>query len=324
MSVFDNQPLFFGTETTRARSETSLGGGLIDPRLAEGPIDFKFVERLFDYTPSVVFFLKNRLGRYLVVNETLVRRCGLASKDQLLGRTVCDVFPPQLAASYAEQDQLVLETGLEIRDRLELHLYPNRTWGWCLTLKLPLRDLHGRVVGMAGISKDLEQPDTEEIGYRAVARAVEYIQQHFAEPLRIEDVARTTGLSVPRFARLVYRIFGLTPRQLLIRTRLEAASQMLVSGMGSVTDVAHACGYSDHSAFTRQFKVYVGLTPLAFRRIAHGMEEGCASNDSKRSHVRRPPLEPPQPDLQEVQREEERSATEAAAAGALTKNTRSR
>ena len=34
----------------------------------------------------------------------------------------------------------------------------------------------------------------------------------------------------------------------------------------SVAEVAHACGYSDHSAFTRQFRATVGLTPREFRR----------------------------------------------------------
>jgi AraC-like DNA-binding protein len=73
------------------------------------------------------------------------------------------------------------------------------------------------------------------------------------------------GLSLDRFERLVKRVFYLTPRELLIKTRIEAASKLLVEGDRSVADIAYACGYCDHSAFTRQFKATVGVAPAAFR-----------------------------------------------------------
>ena len=71
-----------------------------------------------------------------------------------------------------------------------------------------------------------------------------------------------------RFERLVRRVFHLTPRQLLTKTRVEAASRMLASGNDTIADVAQSCGYSDHSAFTRQFRAVAGMTPSAFRRAA--------------------------------------------------------
>jgi hypothetical protein len=44
-----------------------------------------------------------------------------------------------------------------LRDQLEMHLYNGRERGWCLTQKLALRDVHGQVIGMAGISHDLQE-----------------------------------------------------------------------------------------------------------------------------------------------------------------------
>lgn len=58
---------------------------------------------LFDLLPDTVFFLKDRAGHYIAVNQTLVERCGRRSKTELLGRTVADVFPAGMAESYAEQ-----------------------------------------------------------------------------------------------------------------------------------------------------------------------------------------------------------------------------
>ena len=53
-------------------------------------------ERLFDRVPDVVYFVKDLGGRYVVVNQTLVERCGRRDKTELLGRTAKDVFPSPL------------------------------------------------------------------------------------------------------------------------------------------------------------------------------------------------------------------------------------
>jgi len=224
-----------------------------------------FAAALFDQTPDIVFFVKDRQARYLMVNETLAARCGLRRKSEMLGRTAAEVFPPPLGEGYVEQDQAVLETGEPIRNRLELHIYPGRRRGWCLTHKFPLLGIDGSIVALAGISKDLQRPDEAGEDYRQVARAVERLQTDYAEPLRIEQLARSAGLSVDRFERQVRRIFQLTPRQLLTKARIDAASALLLDPWRSVADVAQACGYTDQSAFTRQFKATVGLTPSAYR-----------------------------------------------------------
>jgi PAS domain S-box-containing protein len=229
-----------------------------------------FAEALFDATPDIVFFVKNARGQYVAVNDTLVRRLGLRSKSDLIGRTAADVFPGPLGASYAAQDQHVLASRAEIKDRLELHLYDQGTRGWCLTYKRPLLGLDGRVKGMAGFSRDLHQPDERRSAYRSVARAVDHLQAHFSEPLKVGALALHAGLPAARFARLVRRIFQLTPGQLLVKTRLDAASDLLLSTRKSVAEIAQTCGYSDHSAFTRQFRATVGLTPSQFRDTAPG------------------------------------------------------
>jgi AraC-like DNA-binding protein len=53
---------------------------------------------------------------------------------------------------------------------------------------------------------------------------------------------------------------------MIIKTRLEAASRML-AGSDSVSAIAQACGYADHSAFTRQFRATVGVTPSEYRQL---------------------------------------------------------
>jgi AraC-like DNA-binding protein len=233
--------------------------------LAAAVANVFFAEVLFDNLPDVVFFVKDREGRYQVVNRTLAERCGMRDKAALLGRTAAEVFPG-MGAGYLEQDKAVIASGTAIRDQLELHLYPDRDPGWCLTCKVPLVDAQGAVIGLAGISRDLAMPDRKHPVYRRVAAAARHIQDHYDQQVQLADLARIANLSVSQVERYFYKIFHLTPRQMIIQTRLSAAANLLRGSM-SVTDVAASCGYHDHSAFTRQFKATIGVTPTEYRTM---------------------------------------------------------
>jgi AraC-like DNA-binding protein len=235
----------------------ALGAGIADPF---------FAEALFDALPDVVFFVKDVQGRYVVVNQTLVQRCGQRYKAALLGRTPAEVFVHPFGQTYMAQDQAVLAGGADIEDQLELHLYPSRDPGWCLTRKTALRDAGGRIVGLTGISRDLAMADKKNPAYRKVAAAVNLIQEEYGEGLTLAALARTANMSVAQIERYFLRIFHLTPRQMIIKTRVEAASRLL-AGDASVAHIAQACGYGDHSAFTRQFKAITGLTPTQYRQL---------------------------------------------------------
>jgi PAS domain S-box-containing protein len=228
---------------------------------------------LFDRLPDVVFFAKDRQGRYQHANTTLTVRCGKRHKDEILGRTAAELFPGALGEAYSAQDRQVLRTGVAIEDKLELHLYASGHEGWCLTYKIPVRDANGTVIGLVGISRDVHRPDERHPEYARLARAVDTVRSRYGETVRLQSLARRVGLSVSRFERLVRQIFQLTPRQLLIKTRIEAASRLLVDQRLTIAQVAQACGYSDHSAFTRQFRATVGLTPGAFRGRQRGAGE---------------------------------------------------
>ncbi|HEX2836271.1 MAG TPA: AraC family transcriptional regulator [Thermoanaerobaculia bacterium] len=227
--------------------------------------DPETLQAVFDQVPDIVFFVKDAAGKYRVVNRTLAERCGIPHRDSIAGRTAAELFPAPLGNSYAVQDQLVLQTGVEIRDKLELHLYPGRAAGWCLTFKTPLRDAHGAIVGLIGISRDIHDADARHPEYSRLAQAVQRLRDRHAEPLRLGDVARGVDLSLDRFERLCKKVFHLTPQQLLARARLDEATRLLRETDDDIASIAYACGYSDHSAFTRQFRATVGLTPSAYR-----------------------------------------------------------
>jgi PAS domain S-box-containing protein len=229
-------------------------------------VELAAIETLFDALSDVAFFVKDRDGRYLAVNHTLVRRCGLRSKQELVGKTVLDVHPRQLAHTYMAQDRHVIEAGCAIRQHLELHLYPNRRHGWCLTHKTPLRDDGGAIVGLVGTSHDLGLADELHPVYRQIASIAQHIREHYHQPLCLEQLARDAGLSLARVERLFQRVFHYSPRQLLLQSRLNGAlALMAADDARTIADIAAACGYTDHSAFSRQFKALTGWTPVQYR-----------------------------------------------------------
>jgi PAS domain S-box-containing protein len=227
-----------------------------------------FIEQLFDHVPETVFFLKDTRGRYLAVNQTLVERCGLQEKQQLVGRHVRDIFPKELAELYARQDETVLRTGRPIIEHLELHWYAWRRPGWCLTTKLPIRESGGGVIGLAGISRDLRAPGDRETIPSSLASTLEYLENHCDEVISPSGLAARAGLPPVRFARLIKRIFRLTPNQLIMQTRLAAAARLLSETDHSVAEIAYDCGFYDHSALTRAFRSVTKLTPTQYRAMS--------------------------------------------------------
>jgi transcriptional regulator GlxA family with amidase domain len=224
-----------------------------------------FAEVLFDRIPDVVFFIKDREGRYVVVNQTLVERCGRRDKDELLGHTARDVFPTPLGDRFFEQDRRVLASGVPIAQNLELHLYPTRHEGWCLTDKLPLLGTDNQVTGIAGISRDLQTPGVEAAHLAEVTTALEHVRAHYGSELRVEQLAEIAGLSVYQLNRRLRAVFGITAGQLITKSRIDVASELLRVGTLPIAEIAYACGYFDQSAFSRVFRRTVGLTPRQYR-----------------------------------------------------------
>lgn len=219
---------------------------------------------LFDAIPGVAFFLKDTQTRYVMVNQTLAQRCGFKHKGEIVGRTAEEVFPVSFGPLYTEQDRRVLAEGKPLNDQLELHLYYGNQPVWCLTQKLALRDQQGEIIGLAGISRDLQMPQHTHPAYQKLAIVDAYIREHFARPISLAELTAIAGLSVAQLERHCKRIFQLTPRQMIHKARLGEASRLLLQDL-SITEIALRCGYTDHSAFSRQFRALTGFSPSQYR-----------------------------------------------------------
>jgi PAS domain S-box-containing protein len=110
---------------------------------------------LIDSMPEVVF-TKDMEGRFTLSNPASVQLVGCTSEGELVGKTVFDFFPRELADAYQSDDAQALG-GQSIIDREEPCVDAAGNRRWYLTIKTPLRDQSGAIVGLVGISRDITE-----------------------------------------------------------------------------------------------------------------------------------------------------------------------
>lgn len=217
-------------------------------------------------TPHVMFCVKDADGRYVAANRAFAERAGVTGPGDVIGRTAHDLFPAQLADGYAAQDDAVMATGQPLTNELEYITRPDGSIGWYVTSKSRLVDDRGRPSGIVSVSVDLRTPAAAAAPHRGLARAVEYARHHLDGSTTVADLAEAAGMTTAQLERSMSRVLGLSPKQLVLRLRIEQAIAELDTTGDAIAEIAQRCGYYDQSAFTRHFTRVVGISPGAYRR----------------------------------------------------------
>ncbi|MEM9829036.1 MAG: AraC family transcriptional regulator [Bacteroidota bacterium] len=96
---------------------------------------------------------------------------------------------------------------------------------------------------------------------KATQNIRQFMEEHYDKPLSVADYAYLTGRSESSFRREFKTRFGTTPRQWIIRQRLEKAHDLLENTPKDVTQVALEVGYENISHFISEYKKQYGHTP---------------------------------------------------------------
>jgi AraC-like DNA-binding protein len=224
---------------------------------------------MFDQQPNVFFFVKDRESRLIAASEPMWTRLGLEREADVIGRLDEDIYPEQAAKAYRADDEFVFRTGKPLINRLEVWYDEQRTLSWFLTTKVPLRGQNGKIIGLMGLTRRDEgrsrhQPSSE------VTLIVSHIQKNTSRILSTAELARECGLSERTLYRKIHQALGVTPYELMLRIRIEAAAEALIQTTDKVIDIAQAHAFCDQSAFTQHFRKRIGLTPKQFRMRYQG------------------------------------------------------
>ncbi len=98
-----------------------------------------------------------------------------------------------------------------------------------------------------------------------IAPALELLDTCFTDSsLTMAQIAQHCQISQVYLRKIFQNQFGMSPKEYLIRKRIEYAKQLLLSGQFAVGEVAVLCGYTEPCHFSREFSTRVGLTPREF------------------------------------------------------------
>jgi len=98
-----------------------------------------------------------------------------------------------------------------------------------------------------------------------VASVVEWLNQHFVDPIALEDLARRAHMSKSTLGRCFQECFGMAPMSYLIDLRLKQAEHLLRDTNTLIRDIAPRIGIDNPSYFARIFRKRTGLEPSAYR-----------------------------------------------------------
>ncbi|MGO9045441.1 MAG: PAS domain-containing protein [Xanthobacteraceae bacterium] len=129
----------------------------------------QLLESVLENSPAVIY-AKRKDGRYTYINREWERVCDLR-REQVIGRTDHDLFPPEIAEQFRTNDLAVLQTGrlTESEERV------GTPWGEQLFLskKVPLISIDGEVEGLCGISTNITDQRRNELDLREAIMTLE-------------------------------------------------------------------------------------------------------------------------------------------------------
>ena len=113
--------------------------------------------------PDRIYF-KDRQGRITRANMAHATRLGFTEPAEVIGKSAFDLFPPDDARLKHEQEQEILRSGVPLIGIEEQVTWPGGEEEWSLTTKMLLRDEHGEIIGIFGISRDISKlKETEDV-----------------------------------------------------------------------------------------------------------------------------------------------------------------
>ena len=121
---------------------------------------------LIDHIPDVMY-IKDIEGRFVLANLPLAERVGLNDPHGLIGKSDFDFYPAELATKFREDELRVMALGETLLAHEETGIDVRGNSVPMLTTKVPLRDGTGKVVGIAGVGRDITELKKSEGALRA-------------------------------------------------------------------------------------------------------------------------------------------------------------
>lgn len=112
------------------------------------------------------------------------------------------------------------------------------------------------------------KPKGHEEERDTVRRVLEYLAQHYTEPVSLNSLSEDLQISVSHLSHIFSQQLNINFRKYINILRIDHAKQLLQTGM-TLTDICFACGYEDGRTFRRAFSSLQGMSPAEYRKQIH-------------------------------------------------------
>lgn len=102
-------------------------------------------------------YVKNRDSAFVVANLNVARQHGRMRSSDMVGLTDFALYPRDIAQKYFDREQAIMNTGEPLVDFEDYLPGENGPGRWFLISKVPLRDRHGDLIGLAGVTRDITE-----------------------------------------------------------------------------------------------------------------------------------------------------------------------
>jgi len=140
----------------------------------------------------------------------------------------------------------------------------HKKMGYQMLVRGSLYQLLGIILAEGYYSTNPSQTTRVHKRMTQLKHVLEYIEENYASPITLEDLAGSAGMSRKYFCRFFLEMTHHTAFEYLNHYRIERACYQFATTDSSVTEVAFNCGFNDLSYFIKTFKKYKQTTPKKY------------------------------------------------------------
>jgi PAS domain S-box-containing protein len=261
-------------ERTRELQDEVVQRGRAEEALS---LERERLRALIDNVPDHMY-VKDAECRFLVANLSVARQMGAKSPEELLGKSDFDYYPRELAETFFNDERKVILSGQADVNREEVGLDPQGNVSQVLTTQVPLRDKHGRVIGLAGVGRDITQLKKAQEEMQKAREAAEAASRAKSEFLaNMSHEIRTPLNGVIGMTDLALET-PLTAEQREYLETVKMSADSLLTVINDILDFSKIeAGKIDLEAinFNLRDSLETALKTMAFRADEKGLELLC-------------------------------------------------
>jgi PAS domain S-box-containing protein len=161
--------------TLAAQGATAIANADSYKKLTE---ERNLLHTLINNLPDYIY-AKDAEGRFVIANVAVAHQKGFSSSDEVIGKSDFDIFPPELAEQYHDDEQKIIQSGqgLYNHEGPTIDASKEEENRWVSTTKVPLRGTRGEITGFVGLGRDITDRRMAEEALRQRNRELELLYQ---------------------------------------------------------------------------------------------------------------------------------------------------